>query len=344
MNILHDVSLAAFSTMGLGGNAAHLAVITSRLELLEALTWAQENKTPIIMVGGGSNIVWRDEGFDGLVLVNKIERYETFQEDDENFYVTAGSGENWDTIVERSTQAGLTGIEALSLIPGSAGATLVQNIGAYGQEISQTLVTAEVFDLQANDFTTMRAEDCGFGYRTSRFKTTDRGRYFITAITLHLRKGSMMPPFYTTLQNYLDENNITDHSPMSIRNAVIAIRNSRLPNPAFVKNNGSFFQNPIVSEEKLIDLRALYPTIPSWPLKDGNIKLPAAWLIEQCGFKGVHDDTTGMATWPNQPLVLVNEHASSTADLLTFKQKIVDAVNDKFGVILQQEPELFPLA
>lgn len=330
--------------MGLGGNAAHLAVITSRLELLEALTWAQENKTPIIMVGGGSNIVWRDEGFDGLVLVNKIERYETFQEDDENFYVTAGSGENWDTIVERSTQAGLTGIEALSLIPGSAGATLVQNIGAYGQEISQTLVTAEVFDLQANDFTTMRAEDCGFGYRTSRFKTTDRGRYFITAITLHLRKGSMMPPFYTTLQNYLDENNITDHSPMSIRNAVIAIRNSRLPNPAFVKNNGSFFQNPIVSEEKLIDLRALYPTIPSWPLKDGNIKLPAAWLIEQCGFKGVHDDTTGMATWPNQPLVLVNEHASSTADLLTFKQKIVDAVNDKFGVILQQEPELFPLA
>lgn len=330
--------------MGLGGTAAHLVTIETRLELLEALSWAQDQKLPVIMIGGGSNIIWRDEGFAGLVIVNKIERYETFHEDEENTYITAGSGENWDTIVERTAQAGLTGIEALSLIPGSAGATLVQNIGAYGQEIAQTLVTAEVFDLQANDFTTMRAEDCGFGYRTSRFKTTDRGRYFITAITLHLTKGSIQPPLYPSLNTYLETNKITDYSPMNIRNAVIAIRSSRLPDPALVHNNGSFFSNPIISVDQITELRSMYPQIPSWSMSDGRVKVPAAWLIEQIGYKNIHDSVTGMGTWPAQPLVLVNEHAKSTADLLTFKSRIEQSVINKFGIKLEQEPELFPLS
>lgn len=344
MNIQHDVSLADFSTMGLGGTAAHLVKITSRIELLESLSWAQEKKLPVIMIGGGSNIVWRDEGFKGLVMVNNIERYETFREDDDNLYITAGSGENWDTVVERTAQAGLSGIEALSLIPGSTGATLVQNIGAYGQEISQTLSTVEVFDVAANDFTTMRAEDCGFGYRTSRFKTNDRGRYFITAITVHLTRSNLMPPFYPSLQNYFTEHNITDFSPMTVRNAVIAIRSSRLPDPAVVHNNGSFFSNPIVKKELVAELRQTYPSLPSWLLPNNKAKLPAAWLIEQAGFKNMHDAATGMATWEAQPLVLVNEHAKTTADLLAFKQRIVDAVYNKFGVTLEQEPELFPLA
>lgn len=343
MNILHGVSLADYSTMGLGGIAAHMCVIESRIELLEALSWAQQQQVPVIMIGSGSNIVWRDEGYAGLIIVNKIERYETFNEDDENMYITAGSGENWDTIVERTAQAGLTGIEALSLIPGTAGATLVQNIGAYGQEIAQTLVTAEVFDIAANDFTTMRAEDCGFGYRTSRFKTTDRGRYFITAITIHLRKANMQPPFYASLQSYFESNAITDFSPMSVRNAVLAIRSSRLPDPAIIRNNGSFFSNPIIRHEHIVQLRELYPAIPSWAAGESNVKVPAAWLIEQAGFKDIHDSATGMATWAAQPLVLINESAKTTADLISFKKQIVDGVANKFGITLQQEPELLPL-
>ncbi len=343
MNVVHDVSLADYSTMGLGGIAAHLVQITSRMELLEALTWAQERQLPVLMIGSGSNIVWRDEGFPGLVMVNAIERYETFHEDDDNVYVTAGSGEHWDTIVERTAQAGLSGIEALSLIPGTAGATLVQNIGAYGQEIAQTLVTAEVYDIEARDFTTMRAEDCGFSYRTSRFKERDRGRFFITGITLHLTKTTMQPPFYRSLASYLQEHGITDCSPMSIREAVIAIRSSRLPDPAIVHNNGSFFKNPIIASDEAFALRELHPAIPSWTAGDDRVKLSAAWLIEQCGYKDFHDTATGMATWPAQALVLVNESAKTTADLLSFKQQIVEAVHGKFGVTLEQEPELFPL-
>lgn len=343
MNVLHNVSLADYSTMGLGGQAAHLVSIDKRMDLLEALSWAQAQSVPVVMIGGGSNIIWRDEGFPGLVIVNNIQRYETFKEDEENVYITAGGGERWDTVVERSAQAGLTGIEALSLIPGTTGATLVQNIGAYGQEISQTLVTAEVFDTQSGDFITMRADDCGFGYRTSRFKTVDRGRFFITAITLHLTKGQIQPPLYASLAKYVEEHNITDLSPMNVRQAVIAIRNSRLPDPAVIHNTGSFFANPIIGIGDLNELRVLNPEIPNWSLDDERIKIPAAWLIEKAGFKNYHDSATGMATWPAQPLVLINETAQSTADLLAFKQQIVSAVHDMFGITLEQEPELFPL-
>jgi len=342
MNVLDNVSLAEYSTMGLGGLAAHLTTVESRMDLLEAISWAQEKKLPVIMIGGGSNIYWRDEGFPGLVIVNKIQRYETFHEDETNIYVTAGSGEIWDAVVERTTQVGLTGIEALSLIPGTVGATPVQNVGAYGQEISQTLVTVEAFDTQARDFINIPAADCAFGYRTSRFKTFDRGRFYITAITLHLKRGNPEPPFYTSVAAYFQQHDITEVTPQVLRDAVIAVRTSRLPDPAHVHNNGSFFANPILSSADLVRIRAGYPDVPTWTLSDGNVKIPAAWLIEQAGFKNYHDPETGMGTWVNHPLVFVNESAKSTADLLAFKQKIVSAVQEKFGVTLAQEPELLP--
>jgi UDP-N-acetylmuramate dehydrogenase len=344
MQILDNVGLADHSTMGLGGPAAHLVTIEDRPQLLEALKWAEANSQPVIMIGGGSNIVWRDEGFPGLVIVNKIQRYESFHEDDENIYITVGAGENWDTVVERAAQAGLTGIEALSLIPGTAGATPVQNVGAYGQEISQTLTTVEALDAQTGQFVNIAAADCGFGYRTSRFKTSDRGRFFITGLTLHLVKGNPQPPFYASVQGYFDEHQITaaDVTPMVLRQAVIAIRSAKLPDPAVVHNNGSFFANPVITTAELVRVRSGYPNVPNWTLADGSAKIPAAWLLEQAGFKDAHDAETGMATWATQPLVLVNEAAKSTADLLRFKQKIVDAVQAKFGITLEQEPELLP--
>ena len=343
MNIQEKVSLADHSTMGLGGLANYLTTVSTNMELLDALSWAQTHQLPIIMIGSGSNIVWKDEGFPGLVIGNNIQRYETFNEDDENIYVTAGAGEHWDTVVQRTAQAGLTGIEALSLIPGTTGATPVQNVGAYGQEISQVLTTIEAFDTQQSDFVTIRGDDCGFGYRTSRFKTYDRGRFYITAITMHLRRADPEPPYYSRVKSYFDENGVTDVTPQALREAVIDIRQSRLPDPATVKNNGSFFANPVIPNDDLVRIHAGYPDMPAWTQEDGKAKIPAAWLIEQAGFKDFHDPQTGMATWPAQSLVLVNEKAKSTADLLNFKKQIVDAVNTKFGITLVQEPELLPL-
>jgi UDP-N-acetylmuramate dehydrogenase len=342
MDIKQNVSLKEHSTMQLGGKAAYSTEVTSREELQEAIEWAEQKGVPVMTIGSGSNIVWRDEGYQGLILINKIMKFEEQPEDDENYYITVGSGEIWDSVVERTVAKGLTGIEALSLIPGTAGATPVQNVGAYGQEISQTLVSIEAYDKQTKQFVNIQNIDCAFGYRTSRFKTTDRGRYFITAITLHLRHGNPMPPFYGALQSYFDQNNITEYTPQTMRDAVITIRQSKMPDPAHVANNGSFFANPIIDEGALTDLQADYPDIPHWPMQGGKVKIPAAWLLEQAGFKNLHDPATGMATWHAQPLVLVNEKATSTAQLLEFKQHIVDTIKQKFNVTLQQEPELLP--
>lgn len=341
MHITPNVSLSEYSTMGLGGNAAYLGEVTNRAELSEAVKWAKSKQLSILMIGGGSNIVWRDEGFNGLVLVNKILGYETYAIDDNNIYLTIGAGEDWDHVVERTVKAGLTGIEALSLIPGSTGGTPIQNVGAYGQEISSTLTTVEAYDLETDQLVNIPAADCQFSYRSSRFKTTDRGRFLITAITLSLSKGSPLPPFYPSVQTYFDKNEIAQPTPYDLREAVVYIRSRKLPDPALVRNTGSFFGNPIIPATQFEKIRQQFDPVPHWPAS-GGIKLSAAWLIEQAGFKDYHDAETGMATWPMQPLVLYNETAKSTADLLAFKQKIVDTVQQKFGISLIQEPELLP--
>lgn len=328
--------------MGLGGTASYYCEVTARQDVSEAVDWAKTNNLPMLMVGGGSNIVWRDEGFPGLIIVNRIAGFTTYDEDELNTYVTIGAGENWDSVVARTVELGLSGIEALSIIPGTAGATPVQNVGAYGQEISDTLATLEAFDSQSNSFVTLRGSECGFSYRTSRFKTNDRGRYIILSLTLHLFRTNPMPPFYPAVQAYFDANGITSYTPATVREAVVAIRSAKLPDPAVVHNNGSFFANPIVDTAILTQLRADHGDLPNWPLEDGRVKISAAWLIERAGFKGYQDTETGMATWPAQPLVLVNEHAKTTADLLAFKQKIVSTVQERFGILLEQEPELLP--
>lgn len=344
MNILQNVPLAQHSTMRLGGTAAYAVDITNRMELREALAWAEERNVPVMMIGGGSNIIWKDEGFPGLLMINKIMRFEEQQEDAENYYITVGSGEDWDKVVARTVQKGATGLEFLSLIPGTAGATPVQNVGAYGQEIANVLVSVEAYDRQTGGFVSIPSFECGFGYRTSRFKTTDRGRFFITALTFHLQIQNPQPPFYQALERYFDEHPVEGgtYTPQIIRDAVIAIRSSKLPDPAVVANNGSFFANPIVDEGILVQIQSNYPNVPHWPAADGKIKIPAAWLLETAGFKDVHDAETGMGTWPAQPLVLVNEHATSTAQLLQFRQKIIDTVRQKFDITLEQEPEILP--
>lgn len=334
--------------MRLGGQAAYLTEVASKSEVTEAVAWARERNLPLLMIGGGSNIVWKDEGFPGLVLVNKILGYEVFSEDEENTYIMVGAGENWDGVVERAVATGKSGVEYLSLIPGTAGGAPVQNIGAYGHELSESLVSVEVYDLQTNSFSNLQAIDCGLGYRTSRFKTTDRGRFLITGITLHLIKPLPQTSYYHWLEHYFAEHKIEQPSVADIRQAVIAIRSARLPDPARFANTGSFFANPIITADKYQELLDTHPKLAAWPsrcfwdLPDGTYKVAAGALLEYLGFKDYHDEETGMATWGAQALVLINEHADSTADLLKFKQMIVDKVQQTFGITLEQEPELLP--
>jgi UDP-N-acetylmuramate dehydrogenase len=342
VKIQENISLADYSTMRLGGTARYLTEVKDISDVQQAYSWAASQQLPIIMIGRGSNIVWRDEGFAGLVMVNKIMGRAVIAEDDHAATVKIGAGENWDKAVEWTVDKKLSGIEYLSLVPGTAGAAPVQNVGAYGGELSYTLLELEAFDSRFNAFVKLQNHECNFSYRSSRFKTTDRGRFFITSITLNLRKTNPTPPFYDSLQAYLDEHGIDKFTPKKIREAVIDIRRGKLPDPEKVANNGSFFTNPIVDTAKFTQLQAAYPDIKGWQIKDGHMKIAAGWLVEQAGFKGVHDDQTGMATWPKQALVLVNEHARSTADLMAFRQKIIDKVQQMFGIALAQEPELLP--
>lgn len=339
MYILENVPLNTYSTMRLGGQAAFLSEASTRNDIVEGVAWSEERGLPLMVIGEGSNIIWDDDGFPGLVLVNKIEGVEVTGEFGASRYVTAGAGVHWDSFVAQTVEMGLTGIEFLSLIPGTVGATPIQNVGAYGAEVSQTIATIEAYDSTNKKFVTLRAGDCAFGYRTSRFKTTDKGRFLITSITFALEKAAPRAPFYAALQEYISVHSVTDITSQAVRDAVIAIRSSKLPDPAVVANNGSFFANPIISSDAFLELHDAFPEAPHWDVETG-VKLSAAWLIEQAGFKDFHDPETGMGTWPNQPLVLVNEGAKTTAQLKVFKQKIIDAVHAKFSVTLEQEPEL----
>ncbi len=350
MHLLENVALSGYSTMRLGGLAAYFAEITKPSEIYETVAWSEEHRLPLVMIGEGSNTIWLDDGFKGLVLKNKIVGFDMKPFDENTAYVEVGAGENWDSVVERVVSAGYSGIESLSLIPGSAGSAPVQNIGAYGQELATTLITLQAFDLHSRQMVTMRGSDCAFGYRTSRFKTTDRERFLITSLTLQVTKEAPTTPFYKDVEEYFSQHEITKFTPLAVREAVIAIRTAKLPDPSSVANCGSFFQNPVISREELDSLLDSHPELaqanPKWPQKpywlldDTHAKLSAARLMELVGFDGVHDSETGIGQWPNQNLILVNEHAQSTAQLLDFKQKIIAAVYEKFSITLQQEPEL----
>ncbi|HSW78687.1 MAG TPA: UDP-N-acetylmuramate dehydrogenase [Candidatus Babeliales bacterium] len=344
VKIQENVSLANYSTMRLGGLARYLTEIKNTQELQQAYSWAQSQGLPVIMIGRGSNIIWHDEGFNGLIMVNKIMGRGLISEDNHQATVKFWAGENWDKSVDWAVGKKLTGIEYMSLIPGTVGAAPVQNVGAYGGELAYTLLELEAFDTKFNAFVKLQNHECVFSYRSSRFKTTDRGRFFITSITLNLRKSNPVPPFYDSLQGYLDEHGVDKYTPKKIREAVVDIRRNKLPDPEKVANNGSFFTNPIIDIAAFSRLRDSYPDIVGWPIKDGHMKVAAGWLVDKAGFKGVRDEQTGMATWPAQALVLVNEHARHTSDLLAFKQKIVDRVQQMFGITLEQEPELLPIA
>ncbi len=341
MDIRKNVPLSQYSTMRLGGPAKFVVEIQDEDTLQDAIGFAQEEQVPFVVVGTGSNIVWTDTGYPGLVIVNRIQGIDVIVEDPQFQIIRFGAGVMWDDAVEYSVQQQLTGIEALSLVPGTCGAAPVQNIGAYGQEIADTLVAVHAYDSKLESFLSLDKQSCEFGYRRSIFNSSQKGRYIITGISLKLFKSKPKPPYYKDIEAYLNEHDIIGPTPAQLREAVLAIRTIKLPDPSDVANNGSFFRNPIVDAGTAKQLLTAYPDMPNWEMNDGRFKLSAAWLIEQAGFpRGTQDAATGMASWKNHAMVLVNQHAKSAQDLLSFRDKIISAVQDKFSIRLEQEPEI----
>lgn len=337
MQIKTNVPLKDYSTMRLGGIAEALTTVTTKHELTEALDWAEEHHKPYLMLGGGSNIIFSN-GFKGLVIINALHGFEVLEQDDESVTLRVGAGEIWDDIVARTVAQGYSGIERLSAIPGTSGATPVQNVNAYGAEIADVLTELEAYETRSKKFVTLSNADCKFAYRDSIFKSTKDRHYVITSITLRLSKRPPQPPFYESLQAYLDKHSISDYSPAALRSAVVAIRAQKLPDPKLVANTGSFFKNPLVARGKLAALQQSYPDIPFYEMKDGRIKLLAGWLIDQAGLKGYRSH--GMKIYEKHALVFINESAKDYSDLAAFRQEIVDKVESTFGVTLEQEPEL----
>lgn len=333
----HNVPLSELTTMRLGGLARLVVSVETAAELADAVAACAESEQPFFVLGGGSNVIARDQEFAGTVILNRIRGFDPLEDTAQPTTVKIGAGEIWDEIVGRCVEMDLSGIEAMSAIPGTVGATPVQNVGAYGQEIADSLISLEALDTATMETVTLENKDCQFSYRNSIFKDPTKRHHIITSITLKLTKSHMKPPFYTSLQNYFEQNGVTDYSPRSVRQAVTAIRAVKLPDPAKVANTGSYFKNPIVEEDVAEQLAAKYPEMPQFPVANVGVKLAAGWLIEQAGLKGYQNH--GFTTSPDNALVVINLAADKYSQLELFKDEIIDKVRATFGVTLEQEPE-----
>ncbi len=340
MDIHTNTSLKNLTTMRLGGTARFFAEAHSPAELQELYQKAAEAQLPVFIIGGGSNLVAHDEGYSGLIIRIKIPGFEVIGDDLYGTTIKIGAGENWDETVKRTVDMYLTGVEAMSAIPGTVGAAPVQNVGAYGQEIAGVLESLEAYDTTTNTFVTLQNADCEFSYRHSIFRGSQQGRYIITTVTLKLSKSMPLPPFYESLQTYLDEHAITTYTQQTIRDAVIAIRADKLPDPAVKPSSGSFFKNAIIEEWLLNELKVTYPDIKAYDMGNGTYKVYTGWLIETLGFKGqlLH----GMRVNEKNCLVLINESATNYADLAAARDEIIGKVRDTFRIQIEQEPLEIP--
>lgn len=336
MELHENIPLKNYTTMRLGGNARYMVDVRSSDDITAVVAVAAEKQLPLFVMGGGSNTIARDEGFAGIVMRNKIMGIEVVADDPSQTSLQIGGGENWDELVEKTVQANLSGIEALSKIPGTVGAAPVQNIGAYGQEVADVITAVEAYDITQNRLVNLTPQDCGFRYRHSIFRGEAAGRFVITRLTIRLTKNAPQPPFYAALQTYFDDNNITIFTPQAIREAVSIIRADKLPDPAQLPNSGSFFKNAIVDSWLRDEILKKYPDMPSYDMPEKQYKIPTGWLIQQTGLRG--QTLHGMKIHDKNALVLINESANSYADLAAARSEIQTAVRDKFRISIEQEP------
>ncbi len=339
LSTVSNADLGPLNTLAIAASADYLIHITDLNQLPNAIALSRQQALPIFVLGGGSNIVISQTHLRCVALKIEIPGRAITSQTDGYTEVTVGAGENWDQLVAWSVEQNLHGIEALSLIPGTVGGAPVQNIGAYGQELAETLTQLEAYDLETEKMVVLTNVDCQFGYRDSLFKHAGRGRYIITSVSLRLSPASgSQPANYPRLQAQLTAKGISSPSVADIRDTVIAIRQARLPDPAQIPTVGSFFSNPLVPAEIAAGLQAAHPDLPGWPMPYGSVKLAAAWLVEQCGFKGVMEN--GVGIYDKQAITLINPGRKGPEEILAFRDRVISAVEQKFGITLLQEPEL----
>lgn len=342
MDIRQFVQLAQFTTLRVGGPARWFTEIHNEQELIEALEFASRESLPVFILGGGSNLLISDAGFPGFVIRIDIRGIEW---DEARGAVTAGAGEPWDALVEAAVDRNLAGIECLSGIPGLVGGTPIQNVGAYGQEVSRTIHSVSVYDRKEGRFVELSNAECGFQYRASIFNTIERDRFIVLSVTFQLEPGGSPTLRYPDLQRYFADRADTP-SLMEVRRAVIEIRRSKGmvidPGDPDCRSAGSFFKNPVVSLEKYNQLelkcRSLIgESVPYFHAGDGEVKIPAAWLIEKAGFaKGYRRGRAAISS--KHTLALINAGGATAAEILELAEEIRDRVAEVFGVRLHPEP------
>jgi UDP-N-acetylmuramate dehydrogenase len=329
MNIKENISLQPYNTFGIDATAKYFAAFRSVDELD---TFIDFNKNRFIL-GGGSNILLT-KNVDGIVLKNEIKGIELIKEDVDHFYINAGAGENWHQFVLYCIGQNYAGVENLSLIPGSIGASPMQNIGAYGIEIKDVFHSLEAYHIHDKKIISFNNSDCEFGYRESIFKNKLKGEFVILNVTYRLNKIPVYNTSYGAIEQELS-NMQAEKSIQNISQAVINIRTSKLPDPKEIGNAGSFFKNPTVSTAKYEELKNAYPNIPGYPQSNGDMKLAAGWLIEQCGWKGYRKGDAGCHA--RQALVLVNYGNAGGNEMYALSEEILQSVQNKFGVRLERE-------
>ncbi len=335
-----NISLKSYVTMQLGGKAKRVVIVRTNEEVRDICLLAKKDRLPLYVLGDGSNTIVTDDGYHGIVMILRTQGFSVLSNIAKTVRIKVAGGENWDKTVEKTVAMGLSGIEALSAIPGTVGAAPVQNIGAYGQEVANVIESVDVYDRETDQFLTLSAEECQFGYRSSIFRGSHSGRYIITDVIMNLTKHLPEPPFYRAVEDYIAQHDLKDISVQTIREVVINIRHDKLPNPINHPNTGSFFKNAVVDSKTYKHLASRFKNLPSYPMPNGHYKIPTGWLIEQTGLKGkvLH----GMRLHDRNALVLINESARSYQDLAAARQEIIDAVNARFSIIIEQEPLIMP--
>jgi UDP-N-acetylmuramate dehydrogenase len=338
VNIEENISLQEFTTFRIGGKAKYFVRIKEINDLQIAIAFANSKKVPVFVLGGGSNIVMSDAGFPGLVIKMEITGIDINLEKEGSVIVSAGAGVDWDMFVQETVDQGLHGLENLSLIPGTVGAAPVQNIGAYGAEVKNTIEWVEALDIETGVMRHFTNEECTFSYRMSFFKTPKGKKYIITRVGFILQRNGELNTSYKDIAEYIKTNNVSEVTLHNVREMVIDIRTKKLPSIKEYGTAGSFFKNPIITQKSYDKLLKEFPTMPHYPAGEGKVKVPAAWILDNlCGFKGYRDGDVGV--YKNQALVLVNFGKATAADVKALAQKMIDCVKEKTGIELEREVE-----
>ncbi len=334
MQIRENISLRPYNTFGIDAKARYFTSFQNIEELLELLNPKLQTSNSKLVLGGGSNILLTKD-YDGLVMKNDIAGIEIVKEDDLHIYIKAGAGVNWHQLVMYCVENNFAGMENLSLIPGNVGASPMQNIGAYGVEIKDIFSELEALHTNDRSVEKFSLHDCEFGYRESVFKRRYKGQFIITSVTYRLNKTPTFHTSYGAIEQELERMGVEELSIKAISDAVINIRSSKLPNPKEVGNAGSFFKNPHIGKRQFESLQKEFPSMPSFPVDEEHVKVPAGWLIEQCGWKGFRRGDAGC--YPKQALVLVNYGNATGDEIYRLSEEILQSVKAKFGIELERE-------